>query len=102
MEDPEASGSARKIDLDPIEQDGMRYHAPLEVNRSEKFSDFDLTEQYHEQSRPRHSNREKTVIDLRLRGKPSGFPMIKKSQKPFKKLFLVLHLRNGLKLLKRK
>ena len=72
MEDPEASGSARKIDSAPIEQDGMGYHTPPEDSRSEKLLDFDPMEQDHEQSQPRHSNNEKVpVVDLRLRGKPS-------------------------------
>ena len=59
MEDPKASGSARQIDSAPIDQDGMGYHAPLEVSRSEKLSYFAPMEQDHEQSQPRHSNREK-------------------------------------------
>ena len=70
MENPEASGSARKIDSTPTEQDSMEYHAPPNISGSEKLSDFDPMEQDHEQSQPQHSNREKVlVVDLRLRGK---------------------------------
>ena len=45
MEELEASGSARQIDLAPIEQDSMGYHAPPNVSGSEKLSDFDPMEQ---------------------------------------------------------
>ena len=59
MEDPEASGSTRQIDSAPIKQDGIGYHAPLEVSGSEKLSNFDPMEQDHKQSQPRRSNCEK-------------------------------------------
>ena len=44
MEDPEASRSARKINLAPTKQDTMRYHAPPHVSGSEKLLDFDPME----------------------------------------------------------
>ena len=59
MEDLEASGSVRQIDLASIEQDGMGYHAPPKVSGSERLLVFDLMEQDHKQSQPRHSNCEK-------------------------------------------
>ena len=59
MEDPKASGSIRHIDLAPIKQDGMGYHAPPKVSGGEKLSIFYLMEQDHEQSQPRCSHREK-------------------------------------------
>ena len=62
MEDLEASGSTRQIDLAPIEQDGMGYHAPLEVIGGEKLLDFDHMEQDHDQSQPRCSNCEKVPL----------------------------------------
>ena len=71
MEDPEASGSARQIDLAAKEQDGMGYHAPLEVRGSEKLSVFYHMEQDHEQSQPRSNNREKVPHCRFERGKPS-------------------------------
>ena len=40
MEDPEASGSAREVDSTPSYQDGMGYHAPLEVSESERLVVF--------------------------------------------------------------
>ena len=48
MEDLEASGSARQIDSDLTKQDGMGYHAPLEVSRSERLSVFDPMEHDHD------------------------------------------------------
>ena len=42
------------------------------------------------------------IVNLRLRGKPSWLPMMKKSKKPLKKLFLVLYLKSELELWKRK
>ena len=59
MEDLEAIGSVRQIDLAPTEQDSMGYHAPPDVSGSAKLSDFDPMEQDHEKSQPRRSNREK-------------------------------------------
>ena len=59
MEDPEASGSIRQLDLAPIDQDDMGYHAPPKVSGSENLLDFAPMEQGHEQSQPRRNNHEK-------------------------------------------
>ena len=40
MKDPKASGSIRQINLAPIKQDGMGYHAPPEVSEGERLSIF--------------------------------------------------------------
>ena len=59
MEYPEKSGSTRHIDSAPTKQDDMGYHAAPKVSGSKKLSDFSHMEQDHEQSQPRHSNRDK-------------------------------------------
>ena len=59
MEYPKASRSIRHIDSASTKQDGMGYHSPPKLRRSEKLSYFDPREQDHEQSQPRRSIREK-------------------------------------------
>ena len=103
MEDPEASGSVRQIDLAPTKQDCLGYHAPLEVSGSERLSIFDPMEQDHEQSQPRCSNCEKVPRHrFEIEGEAFMIAHDEEEPKPFKKLFLVLHLWNGLKQWKRK